>query len=71
MRRIAISGGGVDYAWSVCRKHLEEASRNLESLTSRLPALQTDSDSANSQNQRAYQALLLSCGEAFPLPIMA
>jgi octaprenyl-diphosphate synthase len=61
MRRIAIACGGVDYAWSVCRKYLEEARGALLSLAEARPT----------HGGQAYQALLLSCGEAFPLPVMA
>ncbi len=57
IRRLAAECGGVEYAWSVCRQHLDHARQALETLPS--------------PKEPAYQALLLTCGEGFPLPVMS
>jgi len=71
MRQLAAESGGIAYAWSVCRQYLEQAHQALDSLPQALPSLQPQSGCLNPESERAYQALLLTCGEAFPLPVMA
>jgi octaprenyl-diphosphate synthase len=65
LRQVARASGGVDYAWSVCRGYLDKAHQALEALPAQVPALSDKSVAC-----LAYDALLLSCREAFPLPIL-
>lgn len=54
-RRLALEGGGVDYAWQKATAHLAAASAALEALP-------------GNGGKRALQLLL---GEVFPLPVLA
>ena len=72
LKRLAQQNGGIGYAWSACRQYLQQARQNLEALPQACPWLQEPpTNDASARAQRAYQTLLLTCAEAFPLPVMA
>jgi len=72
IRRLAVESGGVDYAWGVCHRYLEKARQALKSLPEALPGLRPQAGCPQiSPSQQAYQALLLTCGEGFPLPVIS